>query len=412
MKARPTEVTDEHIFFILWLVRKHPHIKFSKVCNNCRHKITGQLIFPKGVIREFAQQKRQRFSESLAIPPDYPPDYDPFESLLRPQDFPLFYPTSTTSATSQRPTTSNMASAYSLEIPDNMDQDEFISQMLSMIAQRNPDDPKPNDVEEMKTYADREDFDPLSAMLKGKGVAKHFTDVASRDGERVGTVLSGRIGLLDVNERSNEADLSLQTFTFGKSDSKKSLHVQLIKLSELIDSDYAHYILENTNEIVAETFGANTARNLFFGGATKGIAGGEDEDDRYINHVTYHLLPNKRDGKSIKYCNQEHNEEFVGDDETTGEPTFGTSPPDDEYMNCPVTISRGGFQVGGDAEEGGDDENLADAGAVVGTSMATIAFQLAVVDSFRGKAARKSRKKKQMTPPRGLGSVFVAGAQG
>ena len=81
MIARPKEFTDDHLYILFWSILKHPDIKFLVFCKAARFQTTNLPVFPKGEIRLYAQQKRERLIKSKSAPDNFPYNFDPFKVI-------------------------------------------------------------------------------------------------------------------------------------------------------------------------------------------------------------------------------------------------------------------------------------------------------------------------------------------
>lgn len=422
MIAQPKDAGPYHVYFLVWLNIKHPEVKFARVCKTVKLQSTGGLAFPKGEIRLWAQQKKQRLADALLEkdPSEirglhYPVDFDPFETFLLPTDIFDFIPvTNLLRASLFSPPRNTMSqSTYTVEVPKEL-QATFTETLMSKIKDRNPDD----EVEVsdksivMLPIHDDENTDLSDMMATG---AKHFHDVPTRDGKSTTTSLHGRAFLKETNEKFGESTAELQTFPIGKK------AYQVCKVSEKIDTQLLSHTHIEANERSTVIYGNHAARDVAFEQDATQVTEAA-LDGRWTEIATYYVLPNTKDGKPIKYSNAHHNEELLGYDHL-GDPQFADNKPADEgELLVTHTLVNHGFNLkGGDKDEeeeenneeggGDDDENLDDAGEDeqwIGVSKAMLIFQLAQEGTTRGK-----KKKNQGKSPlrahtaKSLGSSFT-----
>lgn len=418
MIAQPPEAGQDHVLFLIWLLKNHPDIKFSEVCKAVTLQSTGELAYI-GKVRLWAQQRKQRISENLSngILPirgiDYPSNYNPFETFLQPTDIfkcttfhhpaiKLFTNKNTTMATSGSPLTDK----YDTKLPKNMDSDKFMDHLMKLIREKNPDDQfpvQPDDLVSLSIF-DGENNPPLHALYEQN--AKHIHDVLSRDGNSTSTQLTVRALLKEVNERYDDSNVNLQEYNIGGET------YQTVKFTQYLDGKFAKYHEDQANEHANLMYGDNPRRTLAYShDASEAVA-----QSRWIPKVVYFLLPNRRNNFVIKYSNDQYNEELIGFDEIDEEPIFADhAPSDPEQLFATHHLTPFTFNINGEEEEeeeeNEEDDDMGDAAGdtakkTITVTKATIMFQLTQVGAsggFKKKSAAKS-------PPRNrkIGAAFTS----
>lgn len=413
------------MLFLIWLLKNHPGVKFSDVCREVTLQSTGQLAYPDGDIRLWAQQKRQRISENLRSGAQpirglaYPPEYTPFDTFLQPTDiFDNNYFHSPAIQLNQNITmakSSHLTSPsdeLSVQLPNKVSAEQFMVELVAEVKEKNnhQDQFVPTEASIVQLAIFDGDDNPVHEILKGPN-AKHLYDVLNRDGDSTSNQLTCRANLQEVNEMYGASTVSLQTYGIsGK-------QFQLVRLEEWVDGEFAQHHEEQVSDEADLIFGENKKRSIAYARDSEQALKGA-RHQRWIQKVVYYLLPNSKNGKPLEYSNEHFSEELLGWDEDDGEtrPAFADNPPSDpEQLFASHKITQTDFTLDGDSEEEVNDDMgdtaTASAKTVIGVAKASIIFQLTV----KGSSGGRNKKSATMSPVRGraaVGTKFTPTRQG